>query len=231
VPSKQIQFEKEPAMAAAPNLPCPEAITWDITINTAFVPSRQGIVVNLGDQINFDNESGVDILIEFQPNVFDGQNQTPVYPPMSLSVDNNSTSGFQAPNSDCAANYYIYNADVNPPALLSGPFVIQVGAGPMYVSVAGTVPNPTYSPSTVAVPLGSALPPGAGYLQMSSPSSIFGINWNNNSDPFVTPPGITSPDGVPHPVSSTATLNTPYPYYAGAKQNDDPVGGTVIVRG
>jgi hypothetical protein len=215
-------------MAAAPNLPLSESITWDITIDDTYTPSRQGIVVSQGDQINFENESGVDIIIEFQPNVLNGQNQTPVYPPMSLSVSNGGSNSFTAPNANCAANYYIYNADVTPPAQLSGPFVIQVGTGTMYVTVAGTVTNPTYSPQTVAVPLGTSLPPGAGKLQMNpGPSSSFGITWLNNNDPC-TPP-ITQTDGTPHGVAQTSALAT-YTYYVGPAPVENPAGGRVIVQ-
>jgi hypothetical protein len=216
-------------MAAAPNLPLSDAITWDITIDDTYNPSRQGIVVNQGDQINFENESGVDIIIEFQPNVYRGQNQTPVYPPMNLSVSNGGSNSFTAPNANCAANYYIYNADVTPPAQLSGPFAIQVGTGTIYVTVGGTVSNPTYSPESVAVPLGSSLPPGAGNLQMNTgASSSFGITWKNNNDPF-TPP-IAQTDGSPHGVAQISALTT-YTYYGGPSPVENPAGGRVIVQG
>ena len=211
-------------MAAAPNLPLSESITWDITIDDTYTPSRQGIVVSQGDQINFENESGVDIIIAFQTN---GNGQA-VYPAMNLSVPNNGSNGFAAPNANCAANYYIYNSDVTPPALLSGPFAIQVGTGPMFVTVGGSVTNPTYNPETVAVPLGTSLPPGTGNLQMNTATTTFGITWKNNNDPF-TPP-ITQTDGSAHGVAQTSALST-YTYYAGPSPVQNPAGGTVIVRG
>ncbi len=210
-------------MAAAPNLPLSDSITWDITIDDTYTPSRQGIVVSPGDQINFENQSGVDIIIEFQTN---GTGQQ-VYPAMSLEVGNGGSSSFTVPNADCAGNYYIYNDDVTPPALLSGPFVIQVGAGPMFVTVAGTFNNPTYNPSTVAVPLGTSLPPGAGNLQMNATSATFGITWQNNNDPFT--PAINSTDGTPHAVASLSALAT-YTYYGGPLANDNPAGGKIIIQ-
>ncbi len=214
---------------AAPNLPLSEAITWDITVDDTYTPSKQGVVVNQGDQITFYNNSGVDITIEFQPNVSNGQNQTPVYAPMSLPVSDGDDNSFTAPRANCAANYYIYNADVTPPALLSGPFVIQVGSGPMYVSIAGSISNPTYSPQTVAVPLGTILPPGLGKLQMNSnvPNTVFGIGWTNNNDPF--DPAISSTGSAPHPVDPSASV-TSYSYAAGANPINNPTGGKVIIQ-
>jgi len=145
-------------MAAAPNLPLSAAETWDITIDSTYTPSRQGIIVNQGDQINFENESGVDIIIEFQT----------------------------APNANCAGNYYIYNSDVTPPAQLSGPFAIQVGTGAMIVTVSGSFTSPNYSPETVAVPLGATLA-RSGNLQLDTSSAVFAISWLKSDDPF-TPP-------------------------------------------
>lgn len=54
-------------MAAAPNLPMPE-VSRNITIDDTFTPTPQGIVVNQGDTITFYNNSGVDVVIEFQTN-------------------------------------------------------------------------------------------------------------------------------------------------------------------
>lgn len=213
-------------MAAAPNLPMSETVTRNIAIGTTYTPSPQGIVVNEGDSINFQNNSGVDIIIEFLTNA-DGE---PVYPPMSLQVSNGGSNSFTAPSYDAAANYNIYNNDVTPPTYLSGPFVIQVGSGPMFVSISGSYSNPSYNPPTVAVPRGSILPPGLGNLQMNSdvPNTDFGIGWTNNSDPFN--PGIGSTDGTPHPVNPSASLG-PYTYSAGEPgPNDNPANGKVIIQ-
>jgi len=209
-------------MAAAPNLPLSAAETWDITIDSTYTPSRQGIIVNQGDQINFENESGVDIIIEFQTN---GSGQQ-VYPPMNLPVSNGGSNGFTAPNANCAGNYYIYNSDVTPPAQLSGPFAIQVGTGAMIVTVSGSFTSPNYSPETVAVLLGASLAL-SGNLQLYTSSAVFAISWLKSDDPF-TPP-ITQTDGSSHTVTPGSDLTT-YTYYGGPNPNENPAGGKVIVQ-
>lgn len=55
-------------MAAAPNYPMPDGLTWTLNVDGTYTPSRQGIVVNQGDQITFENNSGLDIVISFQTN-------------------------------------------------------------------------------------------------------------------------------------------------------------------
>jgi hypothetical protein len=210
-------------MAAAPNLPMSDAITWTLDIGTNYVPSRQGIVVSQGDQITFQNDSGVDVVIAFQTN---GNGQA-VYAPMNLTVTNGSSAGFTAPSYNCAANYYINQANTQPPVQLSGPFAIQVGSGPLFVTIGGTTTNPIYTPATVAVPFGTSLPPGAGMLQMNSASSTFGISWNNNNDPFT--PSISSTGGQAHAVSSLASAAN-YTYTAGPSFGNNPAGGKVIIQ-
>jgi|HubBroStandDraft_6_1064221.scaffolds.fasta_scaffold594401_1 hypothetical protein len=210
-------------MAAAPNLPMSDAITWSLNIGTNYIPSRQGIVVSQGDQITFENNSGADIVITFQTN---GSGQ-PVYAPMSVTIIDDTSFSFTAPSYNAAANYSIYEANQQPPVLLSGPFAIQVGSGPLFVTIGGSVNNPTYAPPTVAVPLGTSLPPGPGMLQMNSAASSFGINWASNNDPFT--PAISATGGTAHAVSSVASTAT-YTYTAGPSPNDNPAGGKVIIQ-
>ncbi|MGD0212085.1 MAG: hypothetical protein ABSB87_02560 [Terriglobales bacterium] len=205
-------------MAAAPNLPISDVIR-NITVDDTFTPTPQGIVVNHGDTVTFYNNSGVDIVIEFQTNN-PGQ---PVYPSMNLEVDDGDSNSFTAPNYDCAANYYIYNG-----TNLVGPFVIQVGAGPMYVAVTQSGTTVTYTPQTVAVPLGSILPPGLGKLEVRGPSTSLPVDWTNGNDPFNPP--IQTTDGVSHPVNSSAT-DGGYTYWAGTNPLENPANGRVIVQG
>ena len=211
-------------MAAAPNYPMPDGLTWTLNVDGTYTPSRQGIVVNQGDQITFENNSGLDIVISFQTN----GTGSPVYSSMTLDVPNGGSNSFTAPSYDCAANYYIYEANTQPPVQLSGPFVIQVGTGPLFLSIGGTYTSPTYNPAIIAVPLGSALPPGAGKLQVNATAASFGINWNNNSDPF-TPP-VSATGGSAHSVSLSASAAN-YTYTAGQPgPNANPAGGKVIIQ-
>jgi hypothetical protein len=210
-------------MAAAPNYPMPDAITLIVNIDTNYNPSRQGIVVSQGDQITFNNNSGLDIVIAFQTN----GNGQPVYSPMTLAIANGGSNSFTTPNYNCAANYYIYEANTQPPVQLSGPFVIQVGSGPIFITIGGTPTSPTYNPATVAVPLGTSLPPGAGKVQIIATAASFGINWNNGNDPF-TPP-VTVTGGSAHSVSLSASAAS-YAYTAGQSVNENPAGGKVIIQ-
>ena len=202
---------------AARNLPIPAAATQRITIGPQFVTSPQGIVVGHGDTVNFQNTSGSDITIQFLSN----SPGVAVYPNMSLSVPNQTTVGFTAPSVDCAANY---NVVANGVVENTDPYVIQVGAGPMYILVTGTVVSPDFNPGTVAVPLGNAAT-GMGMLQIKSnlPSNV-PIYWT--TDPFN--PGISQP-GPAQPVKG-GTAPGEYDY----STTPSPVvlagGGKVIIQ-
>jgi hypothetical protein len=212
-------------MSAARPLPSPETV-WTITIDNTFTPSRQGLVVQLGDQIDFENLSGVDLIIEFQSNS-PGQ---AVYPPMSLSVPNGTTVGFVAPSYNASANYYIYQGAIEE----SGPFVIQVGTGPMYVQLSGPVGNVTYNPPTVAVPQGNALQ-GSGNLEMvpTMTGKTFSIGDWSPSDPFSPP--LQSSGGSPHSTGSSAPIGE-YTYVATPTNSPAPHGvgggggGRVVIQ-
>jgi len=188
---------------AARHLPVPETTTHTISIGSNFATSPEGIVVGYGDTVNFVNNSGSDITIEFLAN-------TPgvaVYPSMSLPVPNgnpNGPVGFTAPQVDAAANY---NICVNSAPQNSDPYVIQVGAGPMYVLITESSGAIYFAPPNVAVPLGGGSTP-MGYLEMKSeiPNKVVPIYWET-TDPFN---GMTS-SGHNLPVKSgTSTGNYVY---------------------
>jgi|HubBroStandDraft_1064217.scaffolds.fasta_scaffold00030_67 hypothetical protein len=202
-------------MAAAPNLPIPEpGIPWTVVIDDNFNATPPGLIVSPGDTVDFENESGVDITVQFAAN-YTG---TAVYPNMSLPVPDGSTVGFTAPNTDAAANYNIY---VNGVQENEDPFVIQVGVGPLYVVLDGAT---TYNFPTAAVPLGD-ITTGMGRLFVgpNDPSSSLGIRFTSN--PFNPP--MTTNDG-PHPVQAGTT---PGSYgYTVVSPNENPGPGTVIIR-
>jgi len=202
---------------AARNFPIPDVATHRITVGGQFVTSPQGIVVGYGDTVNFQNTSGSDITIQFLSNAPGGA----VYPNMNLAVPNGNTVGFQVPSVDCAANY---NVVVNGGVVNTDPYVIQVGNGPMYVLVTGTVVSPNFNPGTVAVPLGNAAT-GMGTLQMKSdlPNNV-PIYWV--TDPFN--PGITQP-GPAQPVKGGTTAGE-YDYSTTPSPLLRAGGGKVIIQ-
>jgi len=202
---------------AARNLPLPE-VTRTITIGANFAVSPAGVIVGYQDTVNFTNSSGSDITIQFLPN-------TPgvaIYPNMSLAVSNGTTTGFTVPNSDCAANY---NVLVNGVVQNAYPYVIQVGIGPMYVLITGSLTNADFEPGTVAVPLGN-ITTGMGMLQMKSqvPNITFPLNWA--TDPFN--PGF-SQSGPAQPVK-TGTAPGEYGYTGPHSPNLRAGGGKVIIQ-
>jgi len=204
---------------AARHLPI-AALTHTISIGADFTASPAGIVVAQGDTVNFTNNSGSDITIQFLSNT-PGQN---IYPNMSLPVTKGTTAGFTVPNANCAANY---NVTLNGQVMNGTPYVIQVGSGPMYVLVTGSLASPDFNPATVAVPLGSAAT-GMGYLQMQSqiPNVVVPIYWT--TDPFN--PGITQ-SGPAQPVKSgTSTGSYSYSNTPQPRPHAMVGGGTVIIK-
>jgi hypothetical protein len=202
---------------AARELPLPE-LTHSITIGANFVPSPAGIVVGYGDTVNFTNSSGSDITIQFLAN-------TPgaaLYPNMNLTVSNGTSSGFQVPSSDCAANY---NIQVNGVIENADPYVIQVGNGPMYILVTGPINLPNFNPGTVAVPLGDAAN-GMGRLELKSqiPNTPIPVYWGTN--PFN--PGITQ-TGPPQPVQAGIAPGA-YNYSSSQGPDERAGGGKVIIQ-
>jgi hypothetical protein len=197
-------------MAAARAYPRTDLVQ-NISIDSSFHATPPGIIVQQGDQVNFVNNSGVTITIEFAPN--------PPGPIVSGNIDvaAGSTNGFVAPNYDASANYYIYVG----PTQQSGPFAIQVGAGPLYVQIN----NSTTSPDPIAVPRG-------GTLEMfSTDADTCTLKWTALGNPFTQPPpGLTTVyPNVTNNVAYTETL--PVAVYAYQLINDrieDGTGGGTI---
>ena len=216
---------------AARNLPVP-AFTHTINIDPTLTPSYQGLIVAWGDTVNFTNNSGQDVTIMFAHNPPGAD----IYPNMNLPVPNGTTAAFQVPNTDCAGNYSILGAN----GTETGPWVIQDGAGPMFVLLSKSANVVIYSPPTVAAPLGSTIT-GMGMLQINSnlPNLPFNITWDA-TDPSNPPLTAT---GQKRPVSASIAPN-PYGYggapsmmhkgatssHAGTRVGTGG-GGTVIIRG
>lgn len=199
-------------MAAAPNLPMPDAaVTRTISIDDTFTPTPQGLIVNPGDTVMFQNNSGVEITIQFAPNY--------TSPALSSNLDipDGDEAGFVAPATAAAANYGIYVGATQE----SGPWAIQVGAGPMYVVLTG---SGTCNFPTVAVPLGNILT-GFGKLSIgpNATSGSLGIGFQTN--PFNPP--ITTNDGS-HPVKAGTDPGS-YSYTV-VDPDNNPGPGKVIIR-
>jgi hypothetical protein len=205
---------------AAHHLPVPETIQ-QITINSDYTVTPQGIVVSQGDQVNFTNNSSATITITWVTPV-SGQS---VY--TNFNVAAGTTVYFTAPSYNVSGNYYVYVSG----SPQTGPYGIQVGSGPMYVQVTTNAQGvPVCTPGTVVIPWGNATV-GRGKLAMiAGDSNTYSVTWTTPpGDPF-TPQLIAVPDGLVHTDISvvgdytyTLTVNTPT---AGGGNG----GGTVKVK-
>jgi hypothetical protein len=216
---------------AARNIPMPETGAT-ITIDSSFTPNHQGVIVQQNSTVTFTNNSGSDITIEFQAN----PPGVAVYPNMNLPVPNQSSSSFTAPNANTSANYYVYQGGTQQ----SGPWVIQVGSGPMYVQLTTSGGDVICTPENVAVPLGTTASKAT--INFAGTGS-FTITWTS-SDPCNPPltslgSGTINPGAGNGQFAYTVTSTGPQPAHrthGGHTTNDvsptDTVGGgKVIIRG
>jgi hypothetical protein len=215
---------------AARNIPMPETGAT-ITIDSSFTPNHQGVIVQPNSTVTFTNNSGSDITIEFQAN----PPGAAVYPSMNLPVANQNSNSFTAPNTNASANYYVYQGSTQE----SGPWVIQVGSGPMFVALGTSGNDVTYTPQTVAVPLGTT----ASKATLNIGPGNYTITWKTG-DPC-NPPLTSSGTGTINPGAGngqfeySAAPTGPQPSHGahgapGAKAVspiDIGGGGTVIIRG
>jgi hypothetical protein len=211
-------------MTAARHIPIADTV-YTITIDSTFTPTPGGLIVQQGDTVNFQNNSGSEITIQFVPNA-PGQ-------PVSgnITINSNSSGGFVAPNYDASANYDIY---VGTTKESGGPYVIQVGNGPIYVQATWNVALGIgqTNPSPVAVPL-------QGTLEIfSTDTTSYKATWPNTGNPFTLPhPLTTVVPGVVNNVSYTATSAIAEYKFNLVKTTPDPKvgtgsgGGTVRVKG
>jgi hypothetical protein len=209
-------------MAAAPKFPLPEnpapAVTVTISVDSTFTPTPQGKILNPGDTLMFQNNSGSDITIEWD--------NLPNNPPLgaNFSVSNGSSDGIAMPNNNAAGNYHIYSGGVSK----SGPWPIQVGSGCMYISVTynGTSGQGDCTPEPVSVPKG-------GNLEMFSTDYTYNVGWRNVTAP---PFGISRiVSGSSNNNAQTQTGNAGDYSYTVSKVSPalgvGSGGGTVKVRG
>ncbi len=213
---------------AARHLPhVPEgAVVLMIAIDATNTAHPQAVRIAGGpnQQITFTNNSGGTISIQFVPN--------PPGPTMFTNITGlaNGMTDTQTANVDLngngAVNYYVYDANNNP----YGPFGIEIGNGPLYVSV-------TYSAAKLAgqcTPDPIALAPNA-HMVMYSTDYNYTVKWPTSfGDPF-SPHLISVVPGAPNnsAVQEVANLQS----YSYTVKSTNPAlgtgngGGKVIVVG
>ncbi|MFY9906942.1 MAG: hypothetical protein WBX02_04130 [Terriglobales bacterium] len=189
-----------------------------ITIDATLIPSPQACMVAGANEmsVTFSNTSGQSIQISFVPPAVQGG---PVLFSNISSFPNTQTI---PAGTNASVNYTL---TVN--GVVSEPYCIQINDGPMIVQLA-TVNNViTYTPPTVAVPETSVMADGTLAILGAISGNSYPISWTNNDDPFT--PAITSSGSASH-ASNPGTAGNTYTYTAGPPPDDQPGGGTVIIR-
>lgn len=203
-------------MATAYSIPPEEDLAaYPITISNTGVLSPAACIISNGQSVQFTNNSPntITITIEadaFGVTVFD-QNNVPVGPNGGTAtinpIVNNRTVNY---NIDGSSNY---------------PYAIQVGNGPLWVSVNADVAYP----QPCVVPLG-------GTIEMASTDGVtYSINWTNNAvNPWLPP--LTKIYPVQDPKTSPHTENVqvadlPYTIQALPGPAAAGGGGKVTVKG
>jgi hypothetical protein len=189
-----------------------------ITINTDLTPTPQACMV-AGDvqmSVTFSNSSGQAIQVSFVPPAIPG---APVLFSTISSFPNTQTIPV---GTNASVNYYV-TADGE----ISGPWCIQINDGPMIVELTTVNNEIVYTPATVAVPETSVMADGTLAIVGAISGNNYPISWNNNDDPFT--PAINSSGSGSH-ASNPGTAGNSYTYTAGPSPNDQPGGGTVIIR-
>jgi hypothetical protein len=183
-----------------------------IVIDSTLVPSPQGCIVSgpAGQQIavTFNNTGPNSISITFTP-----QGYFTDMPALTGSEVQYVDGGV-----DAGVNYYING-------LLTEPYAIQLGDGPMIVTVSTNADGSiSCSPATVAVPLGSTVQTGSLEMVAAVPGDGYDVGPWSPSDPFDPPIEGT---GEPSDVASGATAGG---YTYTADPAGAPSGGTVKIR-
>jgi hypothetical protein len=196
-------------MSAARVIPMDQT-EWTITIDNNFNVTPQGVIVQPGDQVNYQNNSDVCINIQFEPNP-PGE---AVYPNMNLPVGAKSSKGFTAPSYDASANYSIYVGTAQQPG---GPYALQVGVGPLYIQVTYVNGEGQCSPETAAIPV-------EGKLRMvETDHHSYSVGWQGGKNPFQPPLGTVGS----HKAASAGTYE--YSVAEGGPVLGGGGGGTIIV--
>ena len=149
-------------MSAARNLPFVAA--QPINIDSTFTPTPQGVIVAVGQQVNFTVNAGVAVAsIQFAPN------------PANTSAPFTNITTFpnsQAPTVPGSVNYFIFDQN----GFQYGPYCIQVGTVvPLVVTITESSGQVTYAPPVAAIP-------ERGLLQMIGDNN-YNVQWGAKGDP------------------------------------------------
>jgi hypothetical protein len=184
-------------MATARVIPS-TATDWPISIeyvdatNTMTV-SPAGKIIGADDSITFINNSpDATINVTFELNPPGPTLFQPVSPASTPDIPPGDTYSPEGPSAaNGSVNYYVNVVGGS----TFGPYSIQTGTGPLYVSVT----SGTSSPAQVAIPPG-------GSLEMFSTDIEYNVRWTNNGNPLPDP----APGLVKVYVGASKSGNGPY---------------------
>jgi len=208
-----------------PHIPM-EQIAQTIMIDSTYAAHPQAVRIPAGQQqqVNFTNNSGTSILISFEPNP-PGPTLFSQIPNLANGATNTQTANVDA-NGNGAVNYYVYDSN----NIKHGPYAIEVGNGPLYVSVtySQSLNEGQCTPDPVVIPY-------QGHLEMYSTDYNYSVNWPTSfGDPF-QPQLLSIVSGATNnsPVVEVANL-AEYKYTVtktGIQGVGGGGGGKVIVKG
>jgi hypothetical protein len=218
-------------MTAARHIPSDHPHTETANFDVAFTYTGGSTIANSkpafknvspGDTVNFSNASSTaTIVITFAANPPNVANPGPPLfgvTSITLAPGANSLQTVLSTTTDGSVNYFVSVNGVQ----VGGPYAIQVGNGPLYV----TIGNNNTNPDPVAVP------PGGTLEMYSTDTKTYHLHWTTTGNPFPTPaPGLLTVN----PANNIPYTNTPktiaiYAYsFPTTKESNG--GGTIKIGG
>lgn len=201
-------------MAAARNIPPLEddVPAQQITITSAGVISPATYTIANQQPVTFTNNTANTITVSFEA---DPQGVT-VFNPITVPGNGGTGSGSPLVN-DRTVNFNIDGSGVYP-------YAIQVGAGPLYISVYCVSGVVYCNPSPAVIPAGGTLELYKG----SGDSNRYDVGWPNVSAP---PIPISSVDNAPHAATGTGSYSYTVKVHAGPIASIGQGGGTIKIGG
>jgi hypothetical protein len=187
-----------------------------VNINSQGNASPPGVKINNAQPVQFNNNSGSAISISFLNTAITGQR---VFNDLNIAAGQNVTESPLV--SDITVNY-----NLNIGGNSYGPYAIEVGTGPLQISVTNGYPNPS-----------TAVIPPNGEIQFAATDTQCSISWGSN-DPFTPPLNTVYVGQSNNPVGSEQgnsgrnfpyTLNTTGPVAVKANRVMAGGGGTIKV--
>lgn len=198
-----------------------------IAINGSYQPSPSACIILASQTVSFTNSSGSPVAIRFVPNPVN-----PTAPPVFTDIpnlpSNNLPSPPQSPNVSNGNGSVNYNIIANGKSY--GPFAIQVGNGPLQVSITTISGNINVTPQMFTIPAYNNALQIAGTVALVPDNNQYTVAWPGG-DPLQPP--LTSADSQPHGDTNSSAVGD-YQFTVTLKQLKPTLGtgggGTVRIK-